>query len=215
MKTKPTFFGALKRRNSYDTDPKSGAYYAYTYYREAIAEDCNKRCVYCDSHEDTVGGREAMQIDHFRPWNKPFGKTKERKFEHLKHVPENLLHACGVCNRFKSAHWPTDNPDLSHDEEKGWIDPFVEPRNDYLAINSDGTISPCKPPGEYIITTLRLNRPFLKRQRELKQLLEAIDAVAGLKCREVIQSKPDSAHAQTARIMLTLLSLIRNSYCRD
>jgi len=212
MVSKSTFFGVLKRREEYEVDPRSGTYYNYAYYRAEIAEDCRCRCVYCDSHEDTIGGREAMQIDHFRPWNKAFGPLKERKFEHLKHVPRNLLHSCGVCNRFKSAHWPTDDPDLPHDDEKGWLDPFLEPRNHYLAVDNAGIVSALKPPGQYLIATLRLNRPLLKRHRELRQLLDAIDATEGNKCREVIQSNPTSDHAQTAKAMLAVLSLIRSNY---
>lgn len=215
MPVKPSFFGALKRREQYETDATSGCYFDYTHYREAIAEDCKKRCVYCDSHEDTIGGREAMQIDHFRPWNKGFGVKKEKKFEHLKHVPENLLHSCGVCNRFKSARWPTDNPNLPHDDDKGWVDPFAEHRSDYLAVGLDGAISPRKPVGQYLISVLRLNRPLLKRQRELRQLLDFCDSQFASKWRADIQNSPDSSQAKNAHLLLSFLAIARSSYDPD
>lgn len=213
MNVMPTFFGALMRRKEYDVDPVSGVYYKYEYYRTVIAEDCQCRCVYCDSHEDRIGGREAMQIDHFRPWNKAFGEEKERKFAHLKNHPENLLHSCAVCNRFKSARWPTNNPDLPHDDAVGWIDPFLEPRSNFLVVEKDGTVLPCKLLGKYLISTLRLNRPLLKRQRELQQLLDKINVDHGDKFRATIKNEPNSEHARTAKFALELLDLMRKEYC--
>jgi hypothetical protein len=32
-------------------------------YRVAIAKDCECQCVFCDCHEDSVGGSEAMEMD--------------------------------------------------------------------------------------------------------------------------------------------------------
>src|SRR5258708_7470883 len=101
------FYGPIKRRDQYEAKPADGSFYDYAHYRSVIAEDCNYRCVYCDCHEDCVGGREAMEMDHFRPWNKKFGVLEEKKFAHLVNDPRNLAHACGVCNGFKWVHWPT------------------------------------------------------------------------------------------------------------
>ena len=79
------FYEALRRRDQYEIRPADGRFYDYAHYRTAIAEDCKYRCVYCDCHEDCVGGRETMEIDHFRPWNKKFGVLEEKKFAHLEH----------------------------------------------------------------------------------------------------------------------------------
>lgn len=202
------FFRKLARRERYEIDKKSGGYHKYTYYRNAIAEDCNFRCVYCDSHEDNVGGDESMELDHFRPWNKGFGKDNKKVFEHLKHEPTNLVHACKVCNRFKWAYWPTEDPDKNYDHEKGWVDPFLEVRADFLDVGSDGTVFSKKAPGEYQIAKLRLNRPLLKRQREFRLLQHDL-----IKIEKELQTEIDkdcgSEHARTLVKVLQIFSKIR------
>jgi 5-methylcytosine-specific restriction endonuclease McrA len=160
------FFQELKRRVNYETRVEDGSYYEYARYRQAIAEDCLFRCVYCDSHEDLIGGRESMALDHFRPWGKKFKPTDELKFSHLKNEPNNLVHSCRVCNGYKWSHWPTEDPNVCFDHEKGWIEPFEQVRSDFFTVNLDGRIEPSKAPAAYQILKLRLNRPLLKKQRE-------------------------------------------------
>lgn len=213
MHTELKFFPALKRRTAYEIDPYTGKFYNYTHYRIAIAEDCEFRCVYCDCHEDDVGGREAMELDHFRPWNKGFGENQEKMFQHLKHEPRNLVHACKVCNRFKWAHWPTENPDHPHDHEKGWIEPFEEVRADFLAVGNDGAVSAKKAPAQYQISKLRLNRPLLKRLREFRLVLNNLTTFED-ELRVVIERESGSAHAQTAAKTLQIFENIRRLLCR-
>lgn len=208
MPSELMFFRPLKRRAAYETKPKDGSFYAYTHYREAIAEDCECRCVYCDCHEDIVGGREAMEMDHFRPWGKAFGPSNERRFEHLKNEPRNLVHACGVCNGFKSSHWPTEDPDRPYDHEKGWIDPFEERRADFLEVRADGNVYAKKAPGQYQIKKLRLNRALLKRQRELRMLLDTWK-ITEEKWQTIVEQEPGTATAQIAAEALRLLRGIR------
>lgn len=215
MNSNATFFGALNRREQYQKHPVSGEYLPYTDYREVTAEDCKNRCVYCDSHEDTIGGREAMQLDHFRPWNKGFGPEKERRFKHLKDDPTNLVHSCAVCNRFKAARWPTEDPSSPHDNEKGWIDPFAELRSDYLVVDANGEVAPGKPLGGYLIATLRLNRPLLRRQRELRNLIALLEGVLVPRYQHVLNSNSNSEHAQAAQTILALISTIRSQCCPE
>jgi 5-methylcytosine-specific restriction endonuclease McrA len=202
------FFQALKRRDQYETDPESGGYYEYPRYRQAIAEDCLFRCVYCDSHEDMIGGREAMEIDHFKPWGKKFKPEQEQKFSHLKHEPSNLVHSCGVCNGFKWSHWPTEDPSVCFDHEKGWVDPFELVRADFFAVEQDGTVSPIKAPAQFQISKLRLNRPLLKRQREFEILLTSFRALE-INWKSIVASEPGTANAQTASQALTLFAAIQ------
>lgn len=202
------FFRMLTRRAEYETNPDGGGFYGYAHYRNAIAEDCEFRCVYCDCHEDAIGGRETMELDHFRPWNKMFGLSKEKKFQHLRDDPSNLVHACGVCNSFKWAHWPTEDPDRPYDDEKGWIEPFGEHRADFLEVMDDGKVTGRKPPGQYQIRKLRLNRPFLQRQRELLLLMEAWTTIEK-KWQAIVDEQPGTPHAQTATEALVLLHTIR------
>ncbi|HEY3856707.1 MAG TPA: hypothetical protein VGO67_20160 [Verrucomicrobiae bacterium] len=150
-----------------------------------------------------------MEMDHFRPWNKVFGILAEKKFEHLVNEPTNLVHACGVCNGFKWAHWPTENPVLEYDHEKGWIDPFKECRADFLRVQNDGTLIDRKAPAKYQIKKLRLNRPLLKRLREYQIIIAKVERIEKPKWQALIERNPGSAHAQTAAFALTLLGAFR------
>lgn len=211
MPSKVNFYGSLQRRDPYETK-STGGFYGYAHYRTAIAEDCRSHCVYCDCHEDCIGGREGMETDHFRPWNKKFGPAEERKFSHLKNEPSNLVHACAVCNGFKSDHWPTEDPAIPYDHEKGWVEPFIEARADFLRVREDGVVESLKAPGEYIIRLLRLNRPFLTRlRRNLIQggkLLVWLDTYRS-EVQATIEAQPGTASAQKAEDTLEVLTSIK------
>ena len=97
------FFPKLNRRDNYKTK-QNGEYYAsYSEYRQEIREDCLGRCVYCDIHENENGGKENMQLDHFRP------NEKYDDYQYINH-PNNLHWSCGGCNRLKTDEWPSGDP---------------------------------------------------------------------------------------------------------
>lgn len=199
------YFEPITRRNPYDKRNKR-EYYNYSHYRLAIAEDCKYRCGYCDCHQNEIGGEHAMEMDHFRPWNKSFGT--EKSFAHLKNDPNNLIHSCGVCNGFKLGFWPTELPQTDYDHEKGWIDPFTHNRNAFFHIEADGTITPLKPPSQYIIKKLRLNRPLLKKLRILRCLWDQITAFEE-RLNHIIQTEPGTPHASTAEQSLYLFGKLK------
>jgi hypothetical protein len=144
-------------------------HYSYPYYRQnfhhEIAEDCLECCVYCDSHERDSGGRESMQIDHFRPYTRP-------GFEDLENDPLNFHHACARCNLLKSDWWESSIDTKSHDGLKGFIDPFLDNRADYFQVTDDGTLVAKKHPATYLIELLALDRAHLKMLRQ-KRILKA------------------------------------------
>ncbi len=168
MDDKPTFFPSLKRRAIYSTKG-NGQFYGYSYFREKfqheIAEDCLCKCVYCDSHEAEVGGRESMQIDHFRPYTR-------KGFEGLENDPNNFHHACGRCNLLKSDKWPSTHAAEPHDGVVGFVDPFADDRGRYFSVENNGELQPLLAPAKYLIRVLALNRPHLKllRTRRIYQL---------------------------------------------
>ncbi len=159
----PFSFPPIARRQNYIKTQK-GTYYAnYQKYKQEIREDCLGRCVYCDSHENETGGQESMQLDHFRPQMYP-------EFDHLKNDPNNLVWACGGCNRLKYLHWPAlGTPDTVNGVE-GFIDPFQDNRREYFDVLPNGKLRPLKPPAEYKIRILALNRPIKRRIREFRQI---------------------------------------------
>ncbi len=162
------FFRRLARRAAYaqrsETECHPYAHYRAHYHHE-IAEDCAERCVYCDSHEGEVGGRDAMQIDHFRPHSRA-------EFEHLKDVPTNFHHSCARCNNWKRAKWPSTASNHCHDGRAGFVDPFTDDRRRYFEILPDGEVRGLNPVGNYLIRLFALNRPFLRLLR-LRRILRA------------------------------------------
>ena len=68
--------------------------------RDALAQDFNEVCAYCEQRCDPVassGALNAETIDHFRPrsW-----------FPHLWLNWDNLIYACYRCNQSKRNNWP-------------------------------------------------------------------------------------------------------------
>jgi len=168
------FYPLLIRRNKYKTT-NSGKFYAdyHEYYLE-IEEDCKRRCVYCDIFLDEIGG-DGMHLDHFRPHSIP-------SFYHLKSNPNNLVLACPVCNILKSDIWIADvDSDLSYNEDGGFIDPFIDNRNDFFEIKNNGDINSKKIPASYIIELMKLKRASriqLRRNRILKfETLSLVDRI--------------------------------------
>lgn len=160
------FFGPLKRRTKYSVKT-NGEYYSFEYFREhfriEIIEDCGGRCVYCDCHEQEVGGRDVMELDHLRPWSRA-------EFAHLKNDPENFLHACPRCNRLKGPNWPSTKAGSTHDGTVGFLDPFADDRRSFFDVNPDGSLMCVKDPATYIANLLQLDRPLLRLLR-LRRLL--------------------------------------------
>ncbi len=169
--TDTPFFPGLQRRAKYRLTRAGNYYRDYQQYRQEIREDCLGRCVYCDSHENELGGQEFMDLDHFRP------KVYE-EFKHLANDPHNLVWSCKVCNRKKWSHWPALGIGNSVIDKEGFIDPFEEDRREYFAVRQDGEMVALKPPASYIISLLVLNRPTQKQRRELR--LQAYELVPKL-----------------------------------
>ena len=153
------FLPKLRRRKQYPTKSNGEYYASHGDYRQEIRQDCLGRCVYCDLHENEMSGQTVMEIDHFRP---------KDKFPKLANNPHNLVWSCPTCNNRKSNDWPALNPKDTFVGNEGFIDPFKENRLDYFKVQSDGAIIPLKPPAEYIVELLRLNRRVPRRARELR-----------------------------------------------
>jgi len=191
------FFPRLFRCGNYPVKGDGGNF-GYAYYRELIAVECQRRCVYCDAFEDEVGGAEAMQIDHFRPESFP-------EFEHLRDVPTNLHYACGRCNLLKWSHWPARGTAATHNGQDGFIDPFVEDRLEYFRIRSNGQIEGLRPPSQYIIRLLHLRREFLRKLRERRLLWRELEErVAAIKQR--LESDQEARQLSDPAELLELIS---------
>ena len=157
------FFPALSRRATYSRKPNGSFYADYARYRAEIAEDCRYRCVYCDAHQEEIGGERAMQLDHFRP-------KSVAEFRHLENDPRNLLYACFVCNAQKSDFWPSKSTEQAYEDGVGFLDPFVDDRQKFFDCPVDGRLIAKADPAGYLIRLLLLNRTLLRKIRQLRHL---------------------------------------------
>lgn len=127
-----------------------------------ISEDCQFRCVYCDTLLSEIG-YEGFQLDHFRP---------QAYFPQLTTDPLNLVLSCPKCNVLKSDDWPAlkaiNQP--SYIGTAGYIDNFLENPSDFFSVEKNGIITPLKGPAKYILERLNINRASRKRIRRQRQI---------------------------------------------
>lgn len=144
----------------------------YQAYREPLKADFKNRCGYCDIHDEVQ--TIPFHIDHFAP--------KER-FAELETEYSNLVYACASCNRAKWHHWPMENAQPSHDNQRGFIDPCSHEYDDHLERKSDGSISAKTALGAYICARIKL---YLRKHRFLWLLDRVMEQCE--KVDEVLQS---------------------------
>lgn len=150
------FYPILHRRAEYTKGSN------YTDYREEISEDCQHRCVYCDIHENVLGGYESMQLDHFYPQSRYPDRIND---------PLNLVWVCGRCNLLKRADWYDIDYKEIHTAAKGYLDPFAVNRTQFFLVKETGEIKSISGPAEYMIKRLKLNRSFLTRARRARRVV--------------------------------------------
>lgn len=137
----------------------------YSAYKQHLRTDFSKLCGYCGTSDHYSGGQRGYHIDHFAP---------KKKFEHLTNYYYNLVYCCPICNLGKSDHWPSDDPNISHIADVGFIDPCLPAYPTHLVRNNSGQIIALTPLGEYIRKQLKLS---LKR-REICWLLDKMESQA-------------------------------------
>lgn len=138
---------------------------SYSDWKEAVAEDCKRQCVYCCIHESSLG-IDNFHVDHFRP---------AIKFVSLVNEITNLYFCCPICNRFKSDDWPAEPCDIY--SIPCYVDPGKVDFSELITV-SDGYFAIGKyPASAYFIARLFLNRPQLIRERRKHDVLARMDSV--------------------------------------
>ena len=168
-------------------------------YRNAepyLRRDFDYRCAYCCVHEQQMGGSQAFCIDHFKP----------RSRGGLVNDYTNLYWACIPCNMIKHDKWPT-----REQLRQGYrfADPCSEQDGGVHFVESDeGLLQPITPCGEYHVSMLRLNRPWLqklRRERGHKQsrLNEAHQLRKELE--QAVKARPADATTEIRHRLLSFL----------
>ncbi|WP_334068475.1 HNH endonuclease [Burkholderia cepacia] len=163
----------------------------YSDWKEILADEAGRQCVYCCIHESRFGGIRNYHVEHFRP---------KSKFKHLTDDYGNLFYACAICNSFKGNDWPRE-PILGVFEESFYPDPSLIDYADIMEVDDEsGRLFSGFATGRFLIEKLFLNRPqmivnrrmeFLKNQilgasSDLRNLIDSSDIPDDL-CRRVVR----------------------------
>ncbi len=103
----------------------------YQEYKSELRRDFKKKCGYCCDPDEFCGGMQGFHIDHFAP---------KSKFPNLISKYCNLVYSCPFCNGAKSAKWVGNDSSISHDGNKGFIDPCNSEYDRHLKRNANGQI---------------------------------------------------------------------------
>jgi uncharacterized protein (TIGR02646 family) len=109
--------------------------------KEALRESASRKCMYCEAK---IGHTSYAHVEHIKP---------KAKFPELEFVWDNLGFSCQICNT---------NKGQKYDETTPFINPYNEKPEDNLVFlllylfPKQGSER-----GEYTITELDLNRPYL------------------------------------------------------
>jgi uncharacterized protein (TIGR02646 family) len=124
--------------------------------KEALALMAHYKCAYCES---PIAAESTGEVEHFKP------KTL---FPSLVYEWSNYFLACGGCNRAKLNKWPAGGKEYVRPDEG---DPPA-----FFLFGEDGSVAAVLlgEAGDLTIRDLKLNKPWLRRQRAL-EIQEALD----------------------------------------
>jgi len=147
----------------------------YTDHRKDLQLDFSKRCGYCnDIHTWRFA---SYEIDHFIP-----RKRNKKPFLTIKTETDysNLVYSCKSCNNSKSNKWPTNDENISHKNNEGFIDPCDDDYKEQFTRLPNGQIRPSTVLGEWIYKELKLHKPqheFIWNIEQLDMLIEETTAL--------------------------------------
>ena len=125
-------------------------------YVSHLREVFRRRCAYCLTPDDRLGGEEGMKVDHFMP---------ESRHADLRLAWTNLYYCCDVCNNRKS-NYPTP---AEIDNGMRFVDPCVEDPDNHFRLIKDRrsgdfcSVKSVSSTAEYEVKRLQFNRrPFLR-----------------------------------------------------
>jgi uncharacterized protein (TIGR02646 family) len=111
-----------------------------------------RRCAYCRTPDDRLGGEDGMTVDHFK---------SEKWYPQLRTEWSNLYYACPICN----SHYKKDHPKPEEEAEgKRFVDPCREDPDDHFRLVCDPETSdlcrvrPLSPAAHYTVFRLNFNR---------------------------------------------------------
>lgn len=140
----------------------------YRAHRDDLCVDFMQRCGYCNGID--LYRTAPFEIDHFIP-----RKRNKMPFLTIKTETDysNLIYACKSCNNAKSNKWPTNNENISHQNDEGFIDPCDIQYEQQFRRLPNGQISATTKLGLWMVKELKLDKP----QHEIIYNLEQLDSI--------------------------------------
>jgi len=121
--------------------------------KKILQNDFTYNCAYCNDRDTYAGGFDNYHIEHFAP---------RSKFAEYEFKFSNLFYSCPYCNRAKSNKWITNDPLISFNDNKGFVNPCTDEYDNHLARNDYGSIIYKTDLGRYMYVELKL---YLKRHQ--------------------------------------------------
>lgn len=140
----------------------------YSSHRDDLIIDFKERCGYCnDVHFYRIA---SFEIDHFIPRVK-----NKQPFLTIKTETDysNLIYACKSCNNAKSNKWPTNDENIPHRNDEGFIDPCIPDYDNQFIRLPNGQIRAITNLGGWMLKALKLDKP----QHEIIFNLEQLDII--------------------------------------
>lgn len=138
-------------------------------HRNDLKKDFHNRCGYCNDIDNwrTIW----FEIDHFIPQrrNKQQFLTRKSSTDY-----SNLVYACRSCNNAKSNQWPSNDENISNQNDEGFIDPCDDEYNNQFNRLISGRITPKTDLGEWMYKALKLYKPQHEIIWNIEQLHEVI-----------------------------------------
>ena len=149
-----------KRRKKPDESEKGKN---HSKHRPNLIEDFHNHCGYCGAYDGFGYTKTYFEIDHFVP--KEFLKKTNSKIGFCKY--DNLVYSCRSCNNSKSSLWPSEDENIHHKNDEGFIDPCSKEFDTHLYRTSDGAILWNTDLGKWMATEAF---KFDEREKEIKIL---------------------------------------------
>jgi len=183
-----TSFDAIIKRSNVESTKD------YQNYRENLRFDFYYACAYCSITEIEASG-EGFEIDHYLP---------KKHFNELANQYDNLMWACKTCNRTKADWFP---PDVQGQSDMRVIRVDKEDPREHISLEQLNLQGKSRP-GEFTVCWLRLNRPALKRLRDIRQRFWKADEVVANGLRVLLRLRIDDLPGQVKTRVLAWRSEI-------
>lgn len=129
--------------------------------------DFNERCGYCDCWDKFK--TTYYEVDHFIPESILTIMSKTDYW--------NLVYACRSCNNAKRKKWPTNDENISNQNNQGFIDPCHDDYAKQFERSDNGEIRPITDLGKWMFIALKLDKPQHSIIWQLERLGTMIDEI--------------------------------------